>query len=232
MALASARKAPKVSRSLVVASTSTSSQLEQIAELEKRLSTASADLNPLVDLLDILKQDTDPATKNAGKAVKIRLTAAYALHNAFSSLIRQGRIIGKIRAADASEALATVREWTRGRWNDYTNTLCSLVYNHDEAVAVGFSAGVVEILTIHQANIRLQVPVLNILMSLLRTTSEFLSQLQTPAAYIFDLALGRDIFRSLLAPPQATQPAVLAEFSTRYLNHCDDIRYYFLKVTA
>ena len=67
------------------------------------------------------------------------------------------------------------------------------------------------------------------LMSLLRTTSEHLSNLQRPPLYQFDITLWRSIVSGLLATENQPFPAIRAEFVNRYLNYNDDIRFYFLR---
>jgi hypothetical protein len=66
-------------------------------------------------------------------------------------------------------------------------------------------------------------------MSLLKTSSQHLSELQSTQSYSFDGALWKRIMQGLLAPPQAATAEVQAEFVNRYLNAYDDIRFYFLK---
>lgn len=66
-------------------------------------------------------------------------------------------------------------------------------------------------------------------MSLLKTTSLHLSELQRPPTYIFDAALWRRIMQGLLLSPQAPLAELQAEFVNKYLNAYDDIRYQFLK---
>lgn len=68
------------------------------------------------------------------------------------------------------------------------------------------------------------------LMSLLRTTSEHLSRLQTPPQYYFDVTLWRRIVAGLLLMAGTPTIAVRAEFVNRYLNYNDDVRFYFLRV--
>ena len=75
----------------------------------------------------------------------------------------------------------------------------------------------------------MQTASLNMLMSLLRTTSEHLSNLQSPPPYQFDVTLWRRIVSGLLATPHLPSPAIRAEFVNRYLNYNDDIRFYFLR---
>lgn len=109
------------------ASTST---LASIAALEKQLSSAAnADLNPLLDLLELFQSEKT--------SVKVRAAAANALHNAFSTLIRQGRLIGKVREQEAKNtALKAVRDWAKARWAEYTSTLCALLSSENDALAV------------------------------------------------------------------------------------------------
>jgi hypothetical protein len=114
--------------------------LAQISQLEKKLTAGNsknADLNPLVDLLEI-------ATKS--NKVKTKIAALNALHNAFSVLIQQGKVIGKVRqrpgdhAEDAqAAALLAVREWVKGRWNDYQELLCALLSSPEPSLAVSIS---------------------------------------------------------------------------------------------
>jgi hypothetical protein len=66
-------------------------------------------------------------------------------------------------------------------------------------------------------------------MSLLKTTSLHLSELQKPPTYIFDAALWRRIMQGLLLSPHAPTAELQAEFVNKYLNAYDDIRYHFLK---
>lgn len=79
-----------------------------------------------------------------------------------------------------------------------------------------------------------QITALHLLMNLLRVTSEYISSVQTVPSYIFDVTLWRKILSSLLLLPQDApgQAAIRAEFTVKYLNYCDDIRYYFLKGAA
>ena len=238
----------------VVASSSsaTGTALSKISELEKRLTSSGsqgADLNPLVDLLDYLRQ---PGT--SPKVLKVRTAAAHALHNAFSSLIRQGRLLGKIKDVGngaqekeaATSALKAVREWAKARWNEYLENLCGLLCTSEpEEETLSVSCGIVcrcrQRHHLHHAEgarriSTIQITALNILMSLLRTTSEHLSALQTPIAYTFDGIFWRRILAALVGYQQSDArgptPAVQAEFVNRYLNYMDDIRFYFLRGVA
>lgn len=112
-------------------SSSSSATLSQISILEKQLlstSTSAVDYNPLVDLLALLK-----STKSN---IKVRLAAAESLHTIFSHLIRQGRVIGKLK--DENESLRVVKEWMRTQWRDYVETLCMLLVNGDSALSVRY----------------------------------------------------------------------------------------------
>lgn len=134
---ASSKKiSPKASTSAPAAPTA----LQQISFLEKKLTASSsknADLNPILDLLEL-------ANKNS--KLKVRITALNALHNVFSVLIQQGKVIGKVRqdgdqAGDAqATALLAVREWVKGRWNDYQELLCTLLSSQEPSLAVSISA--------------------------------------------------------------------------------------------
>jgi hypothetical protein len=59
-----------------------------------------------------------------------------------------------------------------------------------------------------------------------------MSSLQEAHPYVFDLDLWRPIMTALLVPPTGTNADIQAEFSSRYLNHFDDIRFYFLRTAA
>lgn len=134
-AITSSKKSitPKGSTSASTAS----AVLQQISHLEKKITASTvknADLNPLVDLLELANK----ATK-----LKIRIAALNALHNAFSILIQQGKVIGKVRqqtgdqAEDAqAAALLAVREWTKGRWHEYQELLCALLCSREPSLAV------------------------------------------------------------------------------------------------
>lgn len=130
----SSRITPKASTSVVTAP----STLEKISSLAKKLTSGSsknADLNPLVDLLEIV---------NEGKKVKTKVAALNALHNAFTVLIVQGKVIGKVRqpgdsAEPQAEALLAVRDWVKGRWNDYQELLCRLLASPEASLAVRMS---------------------------------------------------------------------------------------------
>lgn len=69
-------------------------------------------------------------------------------------------------------------------------------------------------------------------MSLLKTSSRHLSELQRPATYTFDAAFWRRIMQGILLSPHAPLADLQAEFVNKYLNAYDDIRYHFLKVIA
>lgn len=130
-------------------SSATGTALLKISELERRLTSSGsqgADLNPLVDLLDYVRQ---PGTSS--KVLKVRTAAAHALHNAFSSLVRQGRLLGKIKDGSngaqekeaAASALKAVREWAKARWNDYLENLCGLLCTsepEEETLSVSYAS--------------------------------------------------------------------------------------------
>lgn len=128
-----------VSRKVVTpkASTSAAPPLEQISQLEKKLTSSTsknADLNPLLDLLDIVSKS---------KKVKTQVAGLNALHNAFTVLISQGKVLGKVRQQTQDEqadpqasALMAVREWVKERWNDYQTLLCALLSSPEPALAV------------------------------------------------------------------------------------------------
>ena len=106
----------------------------RIQTLEKQLSSAgNADLNPLLDLLELFQ--------TAKNSTKTRAAAANALHNVFSTLIRQGRLIGKVREQEEARnpALKQVRDWAKARWSEYTDTLCELLASETESLAVSNS---------------------------------------------------------------------------------------------
>jgi hypothetical protein len=127
----------KVSSKPSTSSAAPTTILEQISQLEKKITSNSSkngDLNPLADLRECYNK----ATK-----LKVRIAAISALHNAFTLLIRQGKVIGKVRqptgdagSAEHSKALLAVREWTKGRWNDYQDLLCDLLSNSEPTLAV------------------------------------------------------------------------------------------------
>ena len=231
-------------------SSATGTALLKISELERRLTSSGsqgADLNPLVDLLDYVRQ---PGTSS--KVLKVRTAAAHALHNAFSSLVRQGRLLGKIKDGSngaqekeaAASALMAVREWAKARWNDYLENLCGLLCTsepEEETLSVSYASTSQCCRRLCHAQCArrastFQITALNILMSLLRTTSEHLSALQTPVAYAFDGIFWRRILAALVGYQQqdgrGPTPAVQAEFVNRYLNYMDDIRFYFLRGVA
>lgn len=121
-------KAPPGASASVSAPTSTAASLATVARLEKQAS-GSSDLNALVDLLNLLQ--------TASNKSKVRCSAANALHNVFSTLIRQGRLIGKVKETQASsQSLEAVRSWAKARWTEYTDTLCALLAGSDEMLAV------------------------------------------------------------------------------------------------
>lgn len=211
------------------ASSSVPAAGSSIAGLEKQLSAAgNADLNGLVDLLELLRDQR--------QKTKTRASAANALHNVFSTLIRQGRLIGKVKEQDAGNpALKAVRDWAKGRWSEYVSVLCDLLSDSSETLAVSRAT----LLLRHwkdslmaPAALGPQTASLNMLMSLLRTTSEHLSGLQSPAQYYFDMALWRRIVQGLLVTEAQPTPALRAEFVNRYLNYNDDIRFYFLRTAG
>lgn len=70
------------------------------------------------------------------------------------------------------------------------------------------------------------------LMNLLKLTSEHLSSLSNPPAYNLNNSLWRLIAQALVVPQKegaTVNASMQAEFSAKYLNFYDDIRYYFLK---
>lgn len=69
-------------------------------------------------------------------------------------------------------------------------------------------------------------------MSLLRTTSSHLSDLQHPPSYVFDVTLWNRIMQGMLSSPQQPTQELQAEFVNKYLNAYDDIRFHFLKAVA
>lgn len=71
---------------------------------------------------------------------------------------------------------------------------------------------------------------LTILFDLLRVETERLSTFASPPTYRFADALWSRIYTGLVAKPLRAD--VKTEFLLRYLNHFDDIRYYFLRETA
>lgn len=112
------------------------STLSRISELEQKLivsTSKNADLNPIIDLLEYAAESPK---------LKVRTAALHSLHNVFSTLIRQGKVIGKVRQSDDSSdsasiaALNAVREWTRARWHDYQKLLCGLLPHEEGALAV------------------------------------------------------------------------------------------------
>ena len=113
--------------------------LADIATIEKQLtSSASTDLNPLVNLIDIFSNAASEtaSSKAVARHRQLRVASAYSLHNVFASLIRQGRLIGKVKLDESNPALVAVRDWTRLRWNGYVDKLCALLSDGDAALAV------------------------------------------------------------------------------------------------
>lgn len=113
--------------------------LADIAAIEKQLTaSASTDLNPLVDLIDIFSNAASDtaSTKVAARNRQLRVASAYSLHIVFASLIRQGRLIGKVKLDESNPALAAVRDWTRLRWNGYVDKLCTLLSDRHAGLAV------------------------------------------------------------------------------------------------
>jgi U3 small nucleolar RNA-associated protein 19 len=99
--------------------------LKRIAQLEAALTATPGDLNPVADLLVFLDDAEQPRIIHA---------AAYALHRVFSTLIRQGRLHGRLKTGD--EAVSTVREWLKSRWTEYSDALCRLLGNSDGTIRV------------------------------------------------------------------------------------------------
>ena len=72
---------------------------------------------------------------------------------------------------------------------------------------------------------------LNLLMDLVRTESDRLSTLHTPANYTFANALWQKIVTGLLCTPNLASD-LRVDFIQRFLNYYDDIRYFFLRDSA
>lgn len=111
-------------------------KVSAVQELEDQLKAAPNDLNvrlssfnkltlipvqPLSDLLDLLRSATSPAQIHA---------AVYALHRTFTTLIRQGRLHGKLRSTEDA-ALKQVRDWLKERYVDYIGQLVYLLHGQE-----------------------------------------------------------------------------------------------------
>jgi U3 small nucleolar RNA-associated protein 19 len=200
--------------------------VQHIVQLEAALEAAPTDLNPLADLIGAL---------DAAQSPRVIHAAAYALHRIFSRLIRQGRLHGRLKSGD--EAVKTVREWLKARWTEYTDALCRLLAHSDGTIRVSsttrdFFIGSCVCLTYWEQKLSVH----SILLDFVRVEAERLTSLQNPPAHQFASHLFRKIVRALLIPVEETGAVtaadVRADFVLRYLNFCDDVRYYFLRESA
>ncbi|GAA98423.1 uncharacterized protein L969DRAFT_94215 [Mixia osmundae IAM 14324] len=188
-------------------------RLPAIATAEASLQSQPNNLNPLSDLLDSLHSAT-----SSPQSAETAHAAVYSLHRILSSLIRRGRLHGRL-PSDREGAARTVRDWLKARYQAFVSSLAAMLHHDDKAIRLAS---------------------LNILMDLLRTESEQLSSLQRPPAYQFAAGLWSKIMQALLLPvrPEGSSkhvtiaPDLRLEFLTRYLNFYDDIRLYFLRALS
>lgn len=218
------------------ASSSTSKQLlKQISEHEARLKASqNQDFNPIADLLEPLANYVDAARRdNRSSNPEVIHALIYALHQIFSSLIRQGRIHGS-PPENQLGAVKVVKDWLRDRYHEYIQSLISLLRLETEE------------------GMHLELDSLTILMNLVRSESDVIRSLKSPEgdgslattservkypAGGFSSPTFLKIVKALLQPTGdegRTQvvSTVRAEFILRYLNFCDDIRYRFLRDAA
>lgn len=105
-------------------------------------------------------------------------------------------------------AKATVSNWLRDNYNSYIKFLCELL-RHEEP--------------------GLQKPALNILITLLKSESEFQTSLRKKHSFANDFYVR--VVDAVLRNPNFSQP-LQAELLGKYLNVYDDLRYYFFKNTS
>ncbi|KAI9289519.1 CBF/Mak21 family-domain-containing protein [Umbelopsis sp. AD052] len=131
--------------------------------------------------------------------------AIHALHRVYTTLLLKGELR---RLKKEESAKATVSNWLRDNYNSYIKFLCELL-RHEEP--------------------GLQKPALNILITLLKSESEFQTSLRKKHSFANDFYVR--VVDAVLRNPNFSQP-LQAELLGKYLNVYDDLRYYFFKNTS
>ncbi|KAI9014492.1 CBF/Mak21 family-domain-containing protein, partial [Phycomyces nitens] len=132
--------------------------------------------------------------------------AIHALHRIFTKLLMNGDL-KKPKTQDSSPK-AKVSQWLREQYVEYLNFVRSLISSDEPG---------------------LQVPALNILMSLLRTESEF--TFMETNQYSFPNSFYGLLVDAIIRNPNFSRPLFVA-FVEKYVNVYDDLRHYFYKDTA
>jgi U3 small nucleolar RNA-associated protein 19 len=131
--------------SKATSSTLPSTFTTQLNSIETSLSTSS-DLNPLFDLIQLLKSQTANETSGAEHAtsqrgIKFLVRSLQALLNderiPLNQVDEQGLVQGSPREeVERTEADKAVANWLRQRWNESVELLCSLLGNQDAEIRV------------------------------------------------------------------------------------------------
>lgn len=211
------------------------------SSLETRLTTLyaalanSSDLNPLIDLTDVL--GTHLLQRYTEKHVLALRKGIQFLVRSLQALLKEGRIpvtnvsedgsllLTSKRAEGQSEAQIAVTQWLQTRWNDAIQLFCQLLACQDEET---------RLLALHS------------LMALQRDASSALSAI--PSSSTNSKLRGQwsrtpwnSLMMALLYGPPARGSGVrqhsvsadiASEFTDKYLQEYDDVRYAFCKFTS
>ncbi|KAL0077617.1 CBF/Mak21 family-domain-containing protein [Phycomyces blakesleeanus] len=165
----------------------------------KKLEADLSDKTNLNNIVTILEFTHDEDAQTAHAAI-------HALHRVFTKLLMNGDL-KKPKTQDTSPK-AKVSLWLREQYIEYLNHVRSLISNEEPG---------------------LQVPALNILMSLLRTESEF--AFMESNQYSFPNSFYGLLVDAIIRNPNFSRP-LFAAFVDKYVNVYDDLRHYFYKDAA
>ncbi|CAB4404574.1 unnamed protein product [Rhizophagus irregularis] len=98
-----------------------SSELEQIKDLEQRISVSKSNYNNIVTLLEYTKD----------KSPKVIHSALYALYRTFSPLLSKGELQKPKNENLERDKKGLIKIWLRDNYVQYVNTLCNFL-RHEE----------------------------------------------------------------------------------------------------
>ncbi|MBW0477425.1 hypothetical protein O181_017140 [Austropuccinia psidii MF-1] len=213
------------------ASSKSKQQIQQIQQIENQItSSQNQNLNPIIDLLDLLQDSIHQISSSHSSDVLH--TLIYTLHRLFSSLIRQGRLHGSPTDFKSQNSLKILKDWLKSHYDQFITLLLHLIILQNDKLN------------------QIQLDCLTILMNLVRSENDIIQSLknlnhpnQISSNHKIKFPYGgfqsstfTKLVKKLLCPQDLSSNHLIqipnhlrAEFILKYLSVFDDIRYHFLK---
>ncbi|KAM0787461.1 hypothetical protein ACM66B_003539 [Microbotryomycetes sp. NB124-2] len=219
-----------------------------VASLPPATNPATANLNPLADLVSLFERlpvthqaVVSSATVDERERLELNRQhvhlAVHSLKHVFTALINAGRLYGKLKRHPTAAAGGdvVVANGTRKRPSDQAASdepeSVKAVRQWIQAQYSAFLAQAATVAIEHwDANVR--VSAFTAIMNLLRTESQFMTSLHPTKQAQFAASTLRHVVNALLAPGASEVPTDVRDEWTKYWTRYDDVRYFFLQETT